>query len=154
MSLEELLRGRVIRRIRPDHALAVTSLKRAFRDLDTAKTLIKEGQFDWSLAISYSAMLQAGRALMFERGYRPSISGGHVAVVRFVQTALSRQGGHNVMILDGMRKKRHRVVYEAMDIVSQAEADQALKWAKGFVTKIGTMVHRRACNGSRLASRQ
>jgi uncharacterized protein (UPF0332 family) len=27
-------------------------------------------KFDWSLAVSYNAMLAAGRALMFDKGYR------------------------------------------------------------------------------------
>jgi hypothetical protein len=43
MSLEELLRSRVIRRTKPNHALAANSLKRAQRDIDTAKTLIENG---------------------------------------------------------------------------------------------------------------
>jgi uncharacterized protein (UPF0332 family) len=69
MSLEELLRSRIIRRIKPDHALALKALKRARRDIDTAKTLISNGKFDWSLAVSYNAMLTAGRAFMFDKRF-------------------------------------------------------------------------------------
>lgn len=133
VSLEELLRSRVIRKIGPNHTVAVRSLKRARRDIDTAKTLLREGKFDWAVAISYNAMLQAGRALMFQRGYRPSTTEGHVAVVRFLR-ALSKKGIHDaaVMVLDRMRKKRHRIVYEEADIVSEKEAHQTLKWAEQF----------------------
>jgi hypothetical protein len=42
MSLEELLRNRIIRRIKPDHKLATNSIVRANRDIDTAKTFEKE----------------------------------------------------------------------------------------------------------------
>lgn len=67
MSLEELLRSRVIRRIRPNHKLAVNSIIRANRDIDTARTLVANNKFDWALAVSYNSMLTAGRALMYER---------------------------------------------------------------------------------------
>ena len=70
MSLEELLRSRIIRRTRPDRRLALDSIKRARRDIDTAKTLMANEKFDWSLAVSYNAMQAAGRALMFDKGYR------------------------------------------------------------------------------------
>jgi uncharacterized protein (UPF0332 family) len=72
MSLEELLRNRAISRIRPSHKLAQNTISRARRDVDTAKTLVANEKFDWSLAASYNAMLLAGRALMLDRGYRPS----------------------------------------------------------------------------------
>lgn len=144
MSLDELSRSRLLRRIRPDHRLALGSLRRARRDVDTARTLLEAGRLDWSLAISYNAMLQAGRALMFERGYRPSSAEGHVAVVRFLQASFGRELGARMMIVfDGMRKKRHRVVYEEADIVSQEEAEQGLRWAQEFVKKTDTVLGKR-----------
>jgi uncharacterized protein (UPF0332 family) len=141
VSLEELLRSRVIRRIKPNHALAANSLKRAQRDIGTARTLIENGKYDWSLAISYNAMLQAGRALMFERGYRPSSTEGHVAVVKFLHAMLGKEvGDRMILVLNGMRKKRHRIVYEEMDIVSEREAEQSMKWAEEFVNTVARIV--------------
>ncbi len=137
MSLEGLLRSRAIRRIKPDHRLALSSLKRARRDIDTAKALIKNEKLDWSLAVSYNAMLQAGRALMFDKGYRPSSTEGHVSVVRFLQASFGNDTSNEmVMVMDGIRKKRHRIVYEEMDIVSEAEARKAVRWAEEFVERI------------------
>jgi uncharacterized protein (UPF0332 family) len=145
VSLEELLRSRVIRRIKPNHGLAVNSLKRAQRDIGTAKTLIENEKYDWSLAISYNAMLQAGRALMFERGFRPSSTEGHVAVVKFLHAILGKEASDRmVLVLNGMRKKRHRIVYEEMDIVSQSEAEQSMKWAEKFVSTVDKIITRRA----------
>lgn len=141
VSLEELLRSRVIRRIKANHGLAVNSLKRAQRDIGTAKTLIESERFDWSLAISYNAMLQAGRALMFERGYRPSSTEGHVAVVKFLRAALGKEASDRmILVLNGMRKKRHRIVYEEMDIVSKEEAGQSVKWAEEFVSMVNKIL--------------
>jgi len=143
MSLEELLRNKTIRRIRPNHKLAVNSIRRAYRDIDTARTLMVNKRYDWSLAVSYNAMLVAGRALMFDLGYRPSSTEGHTAVVKFLHAILGTQASDRmIMIMDGMRKKRHRVVYEEMDIVSEDEAEQAIKWAEEFVKKIDEIVEK------------
>jgi uncharacterized protein (UPF0332 family) len=124
MSLEELLRDNTIRRIPPDTALATRTLKRTSRDIATA----------------YNAMLSAGRALMFNQGYRPSSTEGHVAVIKYLQVVLGSETDNRlVTILNGMRKKRHRIVYEEMDVVSEDEAKRAAKWAEEFVEKIGAM---------------
>jgi uncharacterized protein (UPF0332 family) len=143
VSLEELLGSRVIRRIKPNHALAVNSLKRAQRDIATSKTLIENERYDWSLAISYNAMLQAGRALMFEKGYRPSGTEGHVAVVKFLHATLGKDTSYRmILVLNGMRKKRHRIVYEEMDIVSEGEAERSVKWAEEFVNTVDKNIKR------------
>jgi uncharacterized protein (UPF0332 family) len=143
MSLEELLRSRAIRRVRPDRALALKSIDRSRRDIDTAKTLIANEKFDWSLAVSYNAMLAAARALMLGQGFRPSSSDGHVAVMRFLHATLgSEVSARMIMVMDGMRKKRHRIVYEEMDIVSKDEADRGIKWAEEFVMMINDIISR------------
>lgn len=143
-SLDELLKNRVIRKTRPDHNLALNSVKRAGRDIDTAKTLIVNRKFDWSLAVSYNAMLGAGRALMFEKGYRPSSIEGHTAVVRYLQATLGSEASERmIMVMNAMRKKRHRIVYEEMDIVSGNEAEQSVTWAEEFVKMISDLIHRK-----------
>jgi len=131
-------------RIKPNHSLALNSIRRARRDLDTAKTLIASQKLDWSLAVSYNAMLVAGRAIMFDRGYRPSSTEGHIAVVRFLQATLGNEASQRmIMIMNGMRKKRHRIVYEEMDIVSPNEAQQAVRWAEEFVKTIDNIIRRK-----------
>jgi len=139
-----LLKSRTIMRIKPNHSLALNSIRRARRDLDTAKTLIASQKLDWSLAVSYNAMLVAGRAIMFDRGYRPSSTEGHIAVVRFLQATLGNEASQRmIMIMNGMRKKRHRIVYEEMDIVSPNEAQQAVRWAEEFVKTIDNIIRRK-----------
>jgi uncharacterized protein (UPF0332 family) len=143
-SLEELLRDRIIKRTKTNPALVIGVLKHAQRDIDTARTLIENRRFDWSLAVSYNAMLLAGRALMFSKGYRPSTRDGHTAVVRFLRASLRAEIGDKViMMFDGMRKKRHKIMYEEMDIVSGDEARRALEWAKEFVDKIDEIIRKK-----------
>lgn len=141
MSLEELLRDRVIRKIKPDRKLALKSLEHAKNDIETAKILIDNERFDWALAVAYNAMLQAGRALMFSKGYRPSSTEGHVAVVKFLQATLGKEIGERAIIMmNGTRKKRHRVVYEEVDIVSEGEAEQAVAWAEELVGMVEKLI--------------
>jgi uncharacterized protein (UPF0332 family) len=142
MSLEELLRNKIISRTTPDKSSALKSLKRAKRDIDTAKTLISSGKLDWSLAVSYNAMLTAGRALMLQKGYRPSSTEGHLAVVQYLTaTVETKLTDRMIMVMNGMRKKRHRIIYEEMDIVSNDEAEQAVRWAEEFVSMITDIIH-------------
>jgi uncharacterized protein (UPF0332 family) len=141
MSLNELLRDRIIQRIKPNKKLAKRNLKIASRDLNAAKHLLAEENYDWTLSIAYNAMLQAGRALMFLKGYRPSTQFGHIAVVKYLRAAFRDQLTERIVdIFDQMRKKRHRAVYEAVDIVSRNEAQNAMKWAKEFVDKAKEVV--------------
>lgn len=130
-------------RITPDHRLALNSVKRARRDIDTAKTLIANHKFDWSVAVSYNAMLSATRALMLDKGYRPSSQEGHVAVIRFLEATLDTETGNRMITaMNGMRKKRHRIVYEEMDIISNDEAKQAIIRAEEFVKAVSDLIHK------------
>ena len=71
---------------------------------------------------------------MTSQRYRPSSTKGHVAVVKFLRTTLGTgMEDRMIMAMNGMRKKRHMVVYDEMDIVSKDEAKQALRWAEEFV---------------------
>ena len=49
----------------------------ARRDIDTARTLLST-DCDWAYNIAYNAVLQAGRALMFAKGYRPDGANQHI----------------------------------------------------------------------------
>jgi len=137
MSLDELLRDRIIYRIKTNKKMAKTNLKIALRDLTVAKHLLAEENYDWTLSIAYNAMLQAGRALMFSKGFRPSTHFGHIAVVRYARAVFrERLTDRMVDVFDQMRRKRHRAIYEAVDIVSSREAQNAVKWADEFVNKV------------------
>ena len=105
----------------------------ADRDIKTAKMIIAS-DWDWGFSIAYNAMLQAARALMFSKGYRPSEGEGqHIAAVRFAEIVLGEQFGKDMYIFDKMRSKRHRIVYDVAGLVSEQEAKQAFDFAQKFV---------------------
>lgn len=137
MSLEELLSSGLVRRVRPSRASALKALRLAKRDLKTAERLLESRDYDWCLAIAYNAMLQAGRALMYSMGYRPSASHGHVAVLKFLRAAAKDKLGEDLLtLLDRARRKRHRAVYEEAEVASREEAEECLKWASRFVSRV------------------
>ncbi|NCN64684.1 MAG: hypothetical protein GW779_03715 [Candidatus Altiarchaeum hamiconexum] len=82
-------------------------------------------------------MLQAGRALMFSRVYRPKGEYKHLAVVEFVRSKFSDEFADEMLfIFNKTRRKRHIVVYEKVDIVSEEEAKNTIKWAEEFIEKV------------------
>jgi len=65
--------------------------------------------------------------------------------VKFLRVSFGKEvSGKMIMLLNGMRKKRHRVVYEEMDIVSKSEAEQALRWTGDFVNRVDVILHGQA----------
>ncbi len=64
--------------------LVENSLKLAYRDITTAKKMFDFKDYDWALSISYNAMLQAGKSLMFFKGYRPTGYSKHLSIIDFI----------------------------------------------------------------------
>jgi len=108
----------------------------AKRDLKTAERTLKI-DIDWSYTITYNAILQASRALMFSLGYRPRGGQQHLTVVRFLRDALGKDGADEVSLFDQMRRKRHRAIYERAGIVGRKEVEDALEFAAQYVDKVG-----------------
>jgi len=126
------------RRIKPYHAQRREIdrlLKIAVRDLATAEKVLHE-DLDWTFNIVYNAVLQAGRALMLHEGFRPRGAEQHRTVVQFCELSLGPTYKPQVALFDQMRRKRNRLIYETVGLVSRQEAEQALAFAKTFVGEI------------------
>ena len=117
--------------------LVKNALSLAKRDLKTARNVFNDKDYDWALSIAYNAMLQAGRALMFSRGYRPKGQYKHVAVIKFIESKFDKEFTSQVLfIFNKMRKKRHIAVYEQVNITSKEEAENAINWSEKLVNKV------------------
>ena len=75
MSLDDLVKKRLIKPFKISKQQALDRLKIARRDITTAKKLLGSDT-DWAFSIAYNAILQAARVLMFSMGYRPSAGEG------------------------------------------------------------------------------
>lgn len=105
-------------------------------DLKAAKNSLASGDYGWSLAIAYNAMLQATRGLMLKLGFQPAGDQQHYSAVKFASEALGPDGSELVSLFNRMRKKRNEVVYEERGIVSKEEAERSVQNAEKFVEAI------------------
>jgi uncharacterized protein (UPF0332 family) len=132
MNIDDLERQGFVRKFFKDSKKAKDLLRLADRDIELAKD-IKSKNMDWSFTIAYNAMLQAGRALMFSEGYRPSGDKQHVSVIKFAETCLGREFSDIILMFDRMRRKRHIAIYDSAGTVSEKEVEQAINCAETFI---------------------
>ncbi len=138
MSYNELEKEDLIRKLPIDRKKVEDAIKLAERDLKTAKKILAENR-DWAFSIAYNSMLQAGRALMFSKGYRPSGEAQHVSVVKFAESVLGKNQ-EILLIFDMMRRKRHTAVYGEVGRITETEANNAIKWAEQFLEVVKRII--------------
>jgi uncharacterized protein (UPF0332 family) len=132
---EELLRAGLIREEKVSRREIDRAMERAARDLKTAKKIIADDA-DWGFAVAYNAVLQASRAYMFSRGYRPTTAHGHKNTFAFMAIALGADYQDLITYFDRMRKKRNQALYDVSGLITETEAGSLLKKATGFVSRI------------------
>jgi uncharacterized protein (UPF0332 family) len=130
--IEDIERDGLIKRLPYDRKKVEDAIALAHRDLRTARTILNTDR-DWAYTIAYNAILQAGRALMFSKGYRPDGANQHISVVKFAELFLDKQ---DAIIFDRMRRKRHSSVYDMAGSISETEAESAVSHAEVLIRKI------------------
>jgi uncharacterized protein (UPF0332 family) len=139
MHYERFLRDKLIKRQTPDFRQIGKQLQRSLKDLKTSEANLKI-DLTWSLAIAYHAMIRAGRALMYSKGYLPTTKRSHKTIIEFTKLLL----GHEYYVLVGkfnrLRRKRHDFIYESENHVTHSEAESCLETAKNLVERIITLV--------------
>ena len=139
MSYNRLIQQKLIRPYQADVKEIEQLIQVAVRDYETAEQNLDNAP-DWAYNMAYNAVLQIGRALMFNEGYRPRGANQHATVVEFMREKLGNPYLKQINLVDQMRRKRHRVVYEVAGIVSKDEAKQVVQFAKDFVTEITGLI--------------
>jgi len=135
MNLSDLLKGGVVRKGEPDKVQSRECLKASERDLKAAKAMLGE-DFDWAFSIAYNSMLQGVRALMFADGYRAVGEERHKTIGSYADAKLGQKYGEKVKLFNRMRVKRHTIIYEKANVVSEYEATFAIKIAEEFLETI------------------
>jgi len=110
----------------------------AKRDLKSARAVLK---VDPTMAqdAGYSAMLKAGRALMFRRGWRPRGQGQHATVVFFCRESLKKSEGHLLDSFDRLRRDRHEHLYWGRQPATETEARGNIRIAAEFVKAVESL---------------
>jgi len=145
MKFEDLESQRLIERVEVNSDKVNITLKRAGRDLVTARTNLKIDE-EWAYAISYHAMLRAGRALMLYLGYRPKGKDQHKTVGEFCSKVLGEEYRTLINKFHRMRRKRHKFVYELDSPITRSEADHSINNAKKLMDAIFGMIEKDKSN--------
>jgi uncharacterized protein (UPF0332 family) len=132
MTYEDLLNRGLIKPFPSGTMQSAGRLALAKRDIKAAEAMMAIDR-DWAFSMAYNAVLQATRALMFAKGFRPAAGEGqHKTAVEFAEIALGKKFHDDIYIFDKMRNKRHRVIDDALGLVSQEEARHAFAFAVRF----------------------
>jgi len=141
MNYERFLKDKLIKRQTPDFRQINKQLQRALKDLKTSEANLKI-DLTWSLAIAYHAMIRAGRALMYSKGYLPTTKRSHKTIIEVTKLLL----GHEYYVLvdkfNRLRRKRHDFIYESKNHVTHSEAKSCLETAKNLIERINVLIRK------------
>jgi uncharacterized protein (UPF0332 family) len=118
-----------------------SALERAERDLKTAQKILGE-DWDWGFAVAYNAVLQASRAYMYSKDFRPSSHENHKNTFAFMKLEMGKDFEDLITYFDRMRTKRNRAMYDVAGLITEAEARSIFKKAKEFVKLIKDLLDR------------
>ncbi len=139
MPFESYLRKGLLKRQRVNFKQIETQLVRAIKDLRTARLVLREDP-EWAATIAYQAMLRAGRALLFSKGYLPADGAQHRTVVELTHHLLGREYAALVEHFEKMRRKRNLFFYESDLAGTLTEAENALKTSSRLIRVIQGMI--------------
>ena len=140
MNFEEFVEIGKVKKIKATKVEIDELLVLAERDLTMAEFAFTQ-DWDWSFAIAYNAVLQASRALMYAKGYRPTSQETHKSIFGFTKIAI---GEHEALIsyFDRMREKRNRTLYEISRQITETEVRQMLAKAKYYIEIVKLTIQR------------
>jgi len=92
----------------------------------------------WRLNMGYTAALRYARAALYAGGYRPAREREHERTIDSLSYTVSSVGTDTIRLLHKIRKMRHVATYDSVDIISDAEADAAMKVANELSQHVRT----------------
>lgn len=140
MNYQEFVKKGLLRKEKIGFDQINKVLERAYRNIKSAKTLIKDGDEEGSFQFTYQAMLLAGRALVFSYGLRPRTTGSHKIVADFTEKVLGSEYKLLTQKFNKMRKKRNYLIYGIGLAISKTETENAIKTAEEFIARIEEIV--------------
>ncbi len=139
MSYEKFLRDKLIKKQYPDFKQIGYQLKRAQKDLKTAKSNLSI-DLTWAFAIAYHAMMRASKALMYSKGYLPTAKKSHKTIVEFTKLIIGKDYENLINRFNRMRRQRHDFIYDSKNHITFHEAKLSIETAKKLIEEIITLV--------------
>lgn len=136
MNLRELLNKGLVEEFQSDKEQIKNEIDIAKNDLASAKKMLTIDEWGWAHNAAYNAMLQAGRALMYFKGYRPKSAEHHLAVVSFVQAVFPAKFSPEVLqAFSKARLRRNESMYDRAGSISSSQGKNLVEKADIFVNK-------------------
>lgn len=136
MNLSDLLKSRLVEKFEADPDQIKNVMGIAESNIKSARKVLEIKEWELAHNTAYNAMLQASRALMFAKGYRPMSQEHHVAVISFVQVVYSAKFDRELLkAFDNARKRRNESWYDQVGSISPQQAEKLVRMAEEFVFK-------------------
>ena len=135
MNYEEFLKDNLIKKQNPDFKQTERQLKRAQKDLKTAESNLSI-DLTWTFTIAYHAMIRAGRALMYSKGYLPTTKNSHKTIIEFTKLILGTEFENLLGHFNRMRRRRHEFIYDSVNHITFSEAKSSINTARKLIEKI------------------
>jgi uncharacterized protein (UPF0332 family) len=133
MNLSELLSKGLVEKFQSNPENIRNEIDIAKNDIYSARKMISIAEWGWAHNAAYNAMLQAGRALMFFKGYRPKSAERHLAVISFVQAVFPTKFSLEVLqAFSKARLRRNESMYDRAGSISEGQGRNLVEKAELF----------------------
>ena len=127
MSLDDWLNSRWVHRHETSAEEIQALLSSAEEDLRSAQ--IKGIAAGWKLNMAYTAALRYARAALYASGFRPGREREHERTIDSLAYTVPAIDSDTIKLLHKIRKMRHTATYDSVDMISDTEAEAAMKMA-------------------------
>ena len=134
MSLDDWLNNRWIHQHETSAEEIQGLLHSAEEDLRSAE--IEGIAAGWRLNMAYTAALRYARAALYVCGYRPGREREHERTIDSLSYTVDSVDADTIKLLHKIRKIRHTATYDSIDMISDVEADAAMKAAGDLGKKV------------------
>ena len=101
-------------------------------DEDLRSVAIPELGMAWKLSIAYTASLRFARIALYVSGYRPGREREHERTIDSLRFTIPEIDQNDIKLLHKIRKMRHNVNYDSMEMISDSDAKSAIKLANNL----------------------
>lgn len=141
-ELDDCLRKGHLAKTSANIEKAKASLRIAKENIVDARIHCENKLYNWAFIASYTAMFHASRGLLFKDGMKER---SHFCLCVYVREKYrGRIEARYLNELDILREQRHAILYGDRDIntkeVQEAEADDAIKLAEGFLSAVEEII--------------
>ncbi|MHD0294252.1 HEPN domain-containing protein [Rhodococcus qingshengii] len=130
-DIEQLIKSGELQQISGSAADGRPVLEKATQKLDSARSVLEDGDPDSAFVLAYDAARTAATALLLQQGLRPTTTGGHVVV----QSALKAQFGSGFRDFGSLRRRRNELEYFSRpgDFATKSESADSIEDAQRIV---------------------